>query len=581
MKYWWKYIKPYLPYFIIGPICMIVEVIGEVVLPKLLSTVINRGTDGTLTVSLSVGILFAMIGVAVLMMAGGVGGAYFGAKASVNFATDLRADAYRAVERYSFANIDKFSTGSLVTRMTNDVTQVQNFVNMLLRMALRAPGMLIAALMMAITLKPSLAVVFAVTIPLMLLSILGIILVGFRRFTKLQSKIDELNSTVQENITNVRVVKSFVREEYETKKFSRANNNLKEAGMAAMKVMIFMEPVTTLIMYATTIAVLWFGSGFVIDGGMAVGDLSAFVVYVNQILMSILMVTMLLMTSSRAIASAKRIRQVIDEVPDIDDSHAAAPDRLIEAGGVEFCDVSFRYYKNRDEYVLKHITLSVAPGSTMGIIGSTGCGKSTLVSMICRLYDPDTGAVLIDGVNVKDYSLRHLRDGVGMVLQKNTLFSGTIAENLRWGNESATDEQVRRAAEMAQADKFVSSFPKGYDTLIEQGGTNVSGGQKQRLCIARALLKHPKILILDDSTSAVDTATEKQIRTALREDFTGVTKIIIAQRISSVMEADQIAVMNEGEIVAVGTHEELLGVSPEYREIYESQMGGEEHGKNA
>ncbi len=581
MKYWWKYIKPYLPYFIIGPICMIVEVIGEVVLPKLLSTVINRGTDGTLTVSLSVGILFAMIGVAVLMMAGGVGGAYFGAKASVNFATDLRADAYRAVERYSFANIDKFSTGSLVTRMTNDVTQVQNFVNMLLRMALRAPGMLIAALMMAITLKPSLAVVFAVTIPLMLLSILGIILVGFRRFTKLQSKIDELNSTVQENITNVRVVKSFVREEYETKKFSRANNNLKEAGMAAMKVMIFMEPVTTLIMYATTIAVLWFGSGFVIDGGMAVGDLSAFVVYVNQILMSILMVTMLLMTSSRAIASAKRIRQVIDEVPDIDDSHAAAPERLIEAGGVEFRDVFFRYYKNRDEYVLKHITLSVAPGSTMGIIGSTGCGKSTLVSMICRLYDPDTGAVLIDGVNVKDYSLRHLRDGVGMVLQKNTLFSGTIAENLRWGNESATDEQVRRAAEMAQADKFVSSFPKGYDTLIEQGGTNVSGGQKQRLCIARALLKHPKILILDDSTSAVDTATEKQIRTALTEDFTGVTKIIIAQRISSVMEADQIAVMNEGEIVAVGTHEELLGVSPEYREIYESQMGGEEHGKNA
>lgn len=581
MKYWWKYIKPYLPYFIIGPICMIVEVIGEVVLPKLLSTVINRGTDGTLTVSLSVGILFAMIGVAVLMMAGGVGGAYFGAKASVNFATDLRADAYRAVERYSFANIDKFSTGSLVTRMTNDVTQVQNFVNMLLRMALRAPGMLIAALMMAITLKPSLAVVFAVTIPLMLLSILGIILVGFRRFTKLQSKIDELNSTVQENITNVRVVKSFVREEYETKKFSRANNNLKEAGMAAMKVMIFMEPVTTLIMYATTIAVLWFGSGFVIDGGMAVGDLSAFVVYVNQILMSILMVTMLLMTSSRAIASAKRIRQVIDEVPDIDDSHAAAPDRLIEAGGVEFRDVSFRYYKNRDEYVLKHITLSVAPGSTMGIIGSTGCGKSTLVSMICRLYDPDTGAVLIDGVNVKDYSLRHLRDGVGMVLQKNTLFSGTIAENLRWGNESATDEQVRRAAEMAQADKFVSSFPKGYNTLIEQGGTNVSGGQKQRLCIARALLKHPKILILDDSTSAVDTATEKQIRTALREDFTGVTKIIIAQRISSVMEADQIAVMNEGEIVAVGTHEELLGVSPEYQEIYESQMGGENHGKNA
>ena len=581
MGYWWKYIKPYLPYFIIGPLCMIVEVVGEVVLPKLLSSVIDGGRAGTLTVSGSIGILFAMIGVALLMMGGGVGGAYFGAKASVNFATDLRADAYRSVERYSFANIDKFSTGSLVTRMTNDVTQVQNFVNMLLRMALRAPGMLIAALIMSITLKPSLAVVFAVTIPIMLLSILGIILIGFRRFTQLQTKIDTLNSTVQENITNVRVVKSFVREAQETEKFSRANRNLKEAGMAAMRVMIFMEPVTTFIMYATTIVVLWFGSGFVLDGGMSVGDLSAFVVYVNQILMSIMMVTMLLMTSSRAIASAKRIRQVIDEVPDIDDANAAEPDRLVEKGSVEFRDVSFRYYKNRDEYVLKHISLSVAPGSTVGIIGSTGCGKSTLVSMVCRLYDPDEGEVLVDGVNVKDYSLTHLRDGVGMVLQKNTLFSGTIAENLRWGNESATDEEVRLAATQAQADKFVSSFPKGYDTMIEQGGTNVSGGQKQRLCIARALLKHPKVLILDDSTSAVDTATERQIRTALTESFAGTTKIIIAQRISSVMEADQIAVMNEGEIVAVGTHEELLESSPEYREIYESQMGGEEDGKNA
>lgn len=560
---------------------MIVEVVGEVVLPKLLSSVIDGGQAGTLTVSGSIGILFAMIGVALLMMAGGVGGAYFGAKASVNFATDLRADAYRSVERYSFANIDKFSTGSLVTRMTNDVTQVQNFVNMLLRMALRAPGMLIAALIMSITLKPSLAVVFAVTIPLMLLSILGIILIGFRRFTKLQTKIDALNSTVQENITNVRVVKSFVREGREKEKFSCANRNLKEAGMAAMRVMIFMEPVTTLIMYATTIVVLWFGSGFVLGGGMSVGNLSAFVVYVNQILMSIMMVTMLLMTSSRAIASAKRIRQVIDEVPDIDDKSAAQPERLVEEGSVEFRDVSFRYYKNRDEYVLKHISLSVAPGSTVGIIGSTGCGKSTLVSMVCRLYDPDAGEVLVDGVNVRDYSLTHLRDGVGMVLQKNTLFSGTIAENLRWGNESATDEEVHRAAMQAQADKFVSSFPKGYDTMIEQGGTNVSGGQKQRLCIARALLKHPKVLILDDSTSAVDTATERQIRTALKEDFAGTTKLIIAQRISSVMEADQIAVMNEGEIVAVGTHEELLERSPEYREIYESQMGGEEDGKNA
>lgn len=583
MRYWWKYIKPYLPYFIIGPICMIVEVIGEVVMPKLLSVIIDRGsTEGTLTVSMSIGILFAMIGVALLMMAGGVGGAYFGAKASVNFATDLRADAYRAVQRYSFANVDKFSTGSLVTRMTNDVTQVQNFVNMLLRMALRSPGMLVAALIMSITLKPSLSVVFAVTIPLMILSILGIIMIGFRRFSKLQSRIDELNSTVQENITNVRVVKSFVRQDHEAKKFSRANGNLKAAGMSAMKVMIFMEPVTTLIMYGTTIAVLWLGSGHVLTGGMSVGDLSAFVAYVNQILMSLLMVTMLLMTSSRAIASAKRIRAVIDEVPDIDDRDAAQPDRCVTAGRVEFRDVSFRYYKSSEEYVLKHVSLSVDPGSTLGIIGSTGCGKSTLVSMICRLYDPDFGTVLVDGVDVRDYALTHLREGVAMVLQKNTLFSGTIAENLRWGNESASDEEMRRAAELAQADKFISSFPQGYETRIEQGGTNVSGGQKQRICIARALLKRPRVLILDDSTSAVDTATERQIRTALANDFSDATKIIIAQRISSVMEADQIAVMNEGEIVATGTHEELLRISPEYREIYESQMGGDnDHVENA
>ena len=580
--HWWKYIRPYLPYFILGPICMIVEVIGEVVMPKLLSVVINRGIDNTLTVPVSIGIMFAMIGVALLMLAGGVGGAYFGAKASVNFATDLRADAYRAVERYSFANIDRFSTASLVTRMTNDVTQVQNFVNMLLRLALRAPGMLIAALVMAIALKPQLAVIFAVTIPLMIVSILGIVLIGFRRFTKLQTKIDSLNSTVQENITNVRVVKSFVRQDHEVGKFRQANRNLKEAGMSAMKVMIFMEPVSTLIMYATTLAVIWFGSKFVTSGGMPVGDLSAFVAYVNQILMSLLMVTMLLMTSSRAIASARRIREVLEEVPDIDDTNVSDPDLKVKNGSVEFRDVSFRYYKTSDEYVLKHINLDISSGTTTGIIGSTGCGKSTLISLVSRLYDPDEGEVLVDGVNVKEYRLRNLRDGVGVVLQKNTLFSGTIAENLRWGAEDATDEEVRRASELAQADKFVSSFPHGYDTVIEQGGANVSGGQKQRLCIARALLRKPKVLILDDSTSAVDTATEAQIRRALREDFPHTTKIIIAQRITSVMDADQIVVMNEGEIAAIGTHEQLLETCEEYREIYDSQNGGgERNGTNA
>ena len=575
MKRWMKYIRPYLPYFIIGPLCMIVEVIGEVVMPKLLSVVINRANAGVLTVGNSLWIMVAMVVTALLMMAGGVGGAYFGAKASVNFAADLRSDAYAKVQKYSFANIDKFSTGSLVTRLTNDVTQLQNFVNMLLRMALRAPGMMIAALIMAIAIRPSLSMVFLVSMPVMLVVVGIIISKGFPRFSRMQEKIDGLNSTVQENITNVRVVKSFVREDHENEKFHRANRNLKDAGMSAMKIMIFMQPVTTLFMNLTVLAVILFGGRIVLNGTMEVGDLSAMITYVTQILMSLMMVTMLLMISSRAMASARRITEVLDEKIDLDDTDAAQPDRLVTDGTVEFRDVSFRYYKNSEDPVLSHINLTVSAGSTVGIIGSTGCGKTTLVSLIARLYDADEGAVLVDGVNVKDYSLRHLRDGVGMVLQKNTLFSGSIAENLRWGDETATDEQMRTAAAHAQADKFVNTFPAGYDTMLDQGGTNVSGGQKQRLCIARALLKKPKILILDDSTSAVDTATEAQIRRAFKEDLAGSTKIIIAQRISSVEEADQIVVMDEGQIVGIGTHAQLLESNTAYREIYASQTGKE------
>lgn len=558
---------------------MILEVIGEVVMPKLLSTVINRASDGapgTLTVGFSLFIMCLMILTALLMMAGGVGGAYFGAKASVNFAADLREDLYARIQTYSFSNIDKFSTGSLVTRLTNDVTQLQNFVNMLLRMALRAPGIMIAALIMAILTRPSLSVVFAVSIPCMAVAVFSIISCGFPRFARMQTKIDALNSTVQENITNVRVVKSFVREDFETEKFKTANRNLKSAGMRAMKVVILLQPITTLFMYATTIAVLWFGGKSVAAGGMPIGDLTFFVTCVTQILSSLMMVTMLLMTSSRAMASAKRICEVLDEKSDLSDENAAHPDATVKEGRIEFRDVSFRYYKENPENVLDHISFTIEPGSTVGIIGSTGCGKTTLISLIPRLYDADTGEVLIDGVNVKDYSLKHLRDGIGVVLQKNTLFSGSIAENLRWGNENATDEEVKKAADAAQADKFVSSFPGGYDTLLDQGGTNVSGGQKQRLCIARTLLKRPKVLILDDSTSAVDTATDAQIRRTFREELAGTTKIIIAQRIASVMEADQIIVMDDGRVTGVGTHEQLLKTNTAYSEIYYSQTDRKE-----
>ncbi len=576
MKRWFKYIKPYMSYFILGPLGMIVEVIGEMFMPLLLGIMINRANNGTLTEWSSVGIAALLVGIALAMMAGGVAGAFFGAKASVNFAADLRKDIYSKVQGYSFANIDKFSASSLVTRMTNDVTQLQNFLNMLLRMALRSPGMLIGGIIMAIYLKPSLSVVLAVTIPLMAIVIAVLIKVSFPRFGIMQKKIDKLNSTVRENVTNVRVVKSFVREDHETEKFKTDNRDLKESGMRAVKLMIFMGPVMNFFMYASVIAIIWFGHDIVMVGGMEVGNLSAFITYATQILSSLMMVTFLLMTSSRAMASGKRICEVLDEKIDIIDTDAQNPDKKVERGDIEFKNVCFRYYKNSEDTVLQNINLKINAGSTVGIIGSTGCGKTTLVSMITRLYDVDEGEVFVDGVNVKDYSLVNLRDGVGMVLQKNLLFSGTIAENLRWGDENADDASLKTFSEYAAADKFVSSFKEGYETELDKGGMNLSGGQKQRLCIARALIKKPKILILDDSTSAVDTATEAQIRTALATSLPDCTKIIIAQRISSVKDAEQIIVMNDGAITGIGTHEELLESNAEYSEIYYSQMDKKE-----
>ena len=585
MKRWFKYIKPYLHFFILGPLCMIVEVVGEVLMPMFLGDILECAQKGTLTVETSLIVMAKMIGAALLMMLGGVGGSYFGAKASVNFAADLRADLFRKVQGFSFANIDKFSTGSLVTRLTNDVSQMQMFVNMMLRMMLRSPGMLIGGIIMAIQLSPNLSIVMAVTIPLLLGAMALIIARGMPLFSKMQTKIDTLNSTVQENITNVRVVKSFTREEFETEKFAGANGNLKSAGMSAMKNMIFMQPVQSFFMYLTTALVIWFGSQLILTNfkagieGFSVADLSQFIIYVSQILMSLMMVTFLLMFSSRALASAKRIKEVLDEKIDITDNEGADNTATVERGEIEFRGVGYRYYKNSAEPVLANIDLKIEAGSTVGIIGSTGCGKTTLVSLIPRLYDTDEGEVLVDGRNVKDYTLYNLREGVGMVLQKNVLFSGTIEENLRWGDENATDEQMFAAAESAQADKFVKNFTMGYQTELGQGGVNVSGGQKQRLCIARALLKSPKIIILDDSTSAVDTATEAQIRRAFREELAASTKIIIAQRISSVKDADMIVVMDDGKITGIGTHDELMQNNIEYQEIYNSQISGKEENK--
>jgi len=576
MKRWMKYIKPYLKSFILGPCGMIIEVIGEMFMPLILGMIINDGYEGTLTVGKSVGYAGILVAIVLIMMTGGIAGAYFGSKASVNFAADLRRDVYTKIQKYSFSNIDKFSASSLVTRMTNDVTQLQNFVNMFLRMALRSPGMFIGGIVMAISLRPSLSVVLGITMPVMLAVIFMLIKISMSRFTTLQKKVDKLNATVRENVTNVRVVKSFVREDYEIDKFETDNTELKKSGINAVKIMIYMMPVMNFFMYAAIIAIIWLGHGEVINLGMPVGDLSAFITYTTQILSSLMMVSFLLMTSSRAMALSKRICEVLDEIPDIQDTQNADCERKICTGEIEFRNVSFRYYKNSEEAVLENINLKIPAGATVGIIGSTGCGKTTLVSMIPRLYDADAGEVFVDGVNVKEYSLVNLREGIGIVLQKNLLFAGSIADNLRWGDMNATDEEIIRMSKYAAADKFVDTFKDKYDTGLEKGGTNLSGGQKQRLCIARALLKKPKILILDDSTSAVDTATEAQIREAFRTEIPDCTKIIIAQRISSVMEADAIVVMNDGKITGIGTHEELLENNSEYNEIYYSQMDKKE-----
>lgn len=574
MKQWKRYKSYILPYksaFILGPLMMVTEVLGEILLPKFMSMIINHGVaqkDGGYI--LKMGLVMAIT--SFLMAAGGILGAYFAAKASISFTSDLRRDLFARVQQFSFKNIDTFSTGSLVTRLTNDIQQVQNLIMMGLRMMLRAPGMFLGALVMAFWMNAELAAVILVVIPLLTAAIVWILRTAYPRFTAMQKALDTLNSGIQEVLTNVRVVKSFVREDYEEKRFSATNRDLKEAGLRALKIVIATMPVMMFAMNVTTLAVVWFGGNLIIGGRMAVGDLTAFTTYIVQILMSLMMLSMVFLQSSRAMASIRRIDEVLDEPIDLSDENASQKDRKVEKGRVEFKDVSFSY-REGGEPVLSHISLTAEPGETIGILGATGSGKTSLVQLIPRLYDVTEGSVRVDGIDVREYSLKNLRDGVGMVLQKNVLFSGTIEENLRWGDETATEEEVRRAAVYAQADSFVNSFAEGYKTEMGQGGVNVSGGQKQRLCIARALLKKPKILILDDSTSAVDTATEAAIRTAFREDLKDTTKFIIAQRLSSLEYADRILVLEDGRIIGEGTQEKLLASCEAYREIYETQYG--------
>lgn len=576
LKRYKKYITPYLSAFVIGPLMMLTEVAGEVMLPKFMSMIINNGVASRNVAY--IGKMGTLMVLTVLFMAvGGILGAYFSAKASISFTSDMRNDLFRKVQQFSFENIDDYSTGSLVTRLTNDVQQVQNVLMMGLRMALRAPGMFLGALIMAFMMNRQLAVIILIVIPLLLAAILLILKTAFPRFGEMQRRLDRLNSGIQESLTNVRVVKSFVREDHEIEKFSKLNDDLKESSLRALRIVIATMPVMMFAMNVTTLAVVWYGGNIIIAGKMPVGDLTAFTTYIVQILMSLMMLSMVFLQSSRASASMKRINEIFDTEIGLNDDNAENKDKKVTEGRVEFKNVSFGYSgeNGRKDLVLEGISFTAEPGQTIGIIGSTGSGKTSLVQLIPRLYDVTGGEVLVDGVNVKEYSLKHLRDGVGMVLQKNILFSGTIEENLRWGNEDAPMEDVIRFSESAQADPFVKTFKNGYDTEMGQGGVNVSGGQKQRLCIARALLKRPKILILDDSTSAVDTATEAKIRESLYHDLKDTTKIIIAQRISSVQEADQILVLEDGKIIGHGTHEELLKTCEAYSEIYTTQIGNQ------
>ena len=576
MKRYKKYIMPYLSAFILGPLMMITEVVGEVLLPKLMSLIINNGVANHDVAYIGkMGLL--MLAVVAMMMFGGIMGAYFGSKASISFASDLRSDEFEKIQRFSFENIDEFSTGSLVTRLTNDITQIQGVVMMCLRMALRSPGMFIGALIMAFSINKRLAMIILIVIPILAIAIVTIMRAAFPKFELMQKKLDALNSGIQEALTNVRVVKSFVREDHEIEKFTKVNKDLKDTSLSAMRIVIFNMPVMTLAMNLTTMAVVWYGGNLIIGGSMAVGDLTAFITYITQILSSLMMLSMIFLNASRAGVSLKRINEVLDTEIDLNDDYASQKDKKVEEGRVEFKDVSFAYKGENDrrETVLEHITFTAEPGQTIGIIGSTGSGKTSLVQLIPRLYDVSEGQVLVDGVDVREYSLRNLRDGVGMVLQKNVLFSGSVEENLKWGNEDATMEEIRAAAESAQADGFVSSFNLGYSTMLDQGGTNVSGGQKQRLCIARALLKKPKILILDDSTSAVDTATEAKIRDCFANELKDTTKLIIAQRISSIQDADKILVLDDGKVIGMGTHEELVKTCEAYEEIYTTQIGSQ------
>ena len=555
---------------IITPLFMILEVIMEMIIPLLMASIIDEGVNaGNMNHILKVGGL--MIVVAIIGLFAGLMGVKFGARASTGFARNLRKAMFDNIQTYSFSNIDKYSTSSLITRLTTDVTNLQNSYQMILRMAMRAPASMIIAMVMAFSINARLASIYLVAVVFLACMIGLIVPRATKHFRQVFEKYDELNSSVQENVSAIRVVKAYVREDYEKDKFAKANQNIYNMFLRAEKLVVLNMPIMQATVYACILLISWLGAKTIVAGGLTTGELMSLLTYCMNILMSLMMVSMIFVMLTMSYASAKRISEVLQEKSDL--TNPQNPIHEVADGSIAFKNVDFSYYSGGKE-VLKDINIDIKSGETIGIIGGTGSSKSSLVNLISRLYDATSGEVIVGGHNVKDYDMESLRNQVSVVLQKNVLFSGTILDNLRWGNKEASEEECKRACELACADEFIQRMPDKYHTYIEQGGTNVSGGQKQRLCIARALLKKPKILILDDSTSAVDTATDAKIRKAFAEEIPNTTKLIIAQRVSSVQSADRIIVMDHGRISAFGTHEELLETSEIYREVYESQTGG-------